>query len=184
MKRVVPVVALTGLMTLVAGWLGGAPAGAATTQVVHMPINLTNINFPMCGFVFDIVAQGTFTSQTFTDQFGNVTIQNEAHVVSTMTNVANGKVVFLENSSRDRFQPSPIVNRNGTITQSDTLTGIDVRIYTSHSNVLLKDDGFSSIVGTFDAQGDLLSVQMTVHGPHQFEGDFTGLCDAIASAVG
>jgi hypothetical protein len=184
MKRVIHVVALAGLMTLVAGGLAGAPAGAATTQVVHMPINLTSINYPMCNLVFDIVAQGTFTSQTFTDQFGNVTIQNEAHVVSTMTNVANGEVVFLENSSRDRFQLNPVLNPNGTFTQSDTLTGIDVRIYTSHSSVLMKDDGLSSITGTWDSQGNLLSVQMIEHGPHQFGGDTTAECDAIASAVG
>ena len=58
MKRVVQVVALTGLTTLVAGWLAAAPAGAATpTQVVHTQINesLTNIN--QCGFTVDSVVQ-------------------------------------------------------------------------------------------------------------------------------
>ena len=184
MKRVVQFVALTGLMTLVPGWLAGAPAGAATPQVVHMQINQTITNISMCGFTVDSVVQGTFTSQVFTDQFGNVSIQNESHTVSTLTNVANGKVVYVENSSRDRFQPSPVLNRDGTITQSDTLTGIDNRVYTSHSSVLVKDDGFFSITGTFDSLGDLLSVQVIEHGPHQFAGDFTVECDAIASAIG
>jgi len=59
MKRVVQVVALTGLTTLVAGWLAAAPAGAATpTQVFHTQINgpLTNpIN--QCGFTVDSVVQ-------------------------------------------------------------------------------------------------------------------------------
>src|SRR5215469_1046462 len=40
-KRVVQVVALTGLMTLVAGWLAAAPAGAATPTVDHIKVNVS-----------------------------------------------------------------------------------------------------------------------------------------------
>ena len=185
MKRVVHFVALTGVVVLVAAWVAGAPAGAATPQVSHMQINESLPNINQCGFTVDSVVQGTFTSETFFDQFGNVSsIQNESHVVSTLTNVANGKVVYVEGSGRDSFQPSPVVNPDGTITQSDTLTGIDNRVYTSHSNVLVTDNGFFSITATFDSQGNLLSVQVIEHGPHQFAGDFTVECDAIASAIG
>jgi hypothetical protein len=184
MKRVVHVVVLTGLMTLVAGWLAGPTAGAATPQVFHMKINQSLPNIDVCGFTVNSVVRGTLTSQTFVDKFGNVSIQTEAHVVSTLTNVSNGKVVYVESSGRDRFQPSPVVNRDGTMTQSDTLTGIDNRVYTSHSSVLLKDAGFTSIIGTFDSQGNLLGVQVIQHGPHQFAGDFTVECAAIASAIG
>jgi hypothetical protein len=186
MKRVVHVVLLTGLMTFVAGWLTGVPAGATTpSQVFHMQINQSLPNINVCGFTVDSVVQGTFTSQTFFDHFGNVSsIQNESHVVSTLTNVANGKVVYVEGSGRDSFQPNPVVNPDGTITQSDTLTGIDNRVYTSHRSVLVTDDGFLSITGTFDSQGNLLSVQVIEHGPHQFAGDFTVESAAIASAIG
>jgi len=59
-----------------------------------------------------------------------------------------------------------------------------MRVYTSHSNTLLKDAGFISFVRTFDAQGNLLSEQVIEHGPHPFGGDFTVLCNAIASAIG
>jgi hypothetical protein len=48
----------------------------------------------------------------------------------------------------------------------------------------VKDDGFLSIVGTFDSLGNLLSVQVIEHGPHQFAGDFNVECDAITSAIG
>jgi len=105
-------------------------------------------------------------------------------VVSTLTNEANGKVVHVEAAGRDAFQPDPVVNRDGTITATDTLTGIPLRIYTSHSNTLVKDAGFLSIVTTFDAQGNVLSEQVIEHGPHPFAGDQTVMCDAIASAIG
>ena len=77
-----------------------------------------------------------------------------------------------------------MVNPDGTTTFTDTLTGMPVRVYTSHSSTLLKDSGFMSIVTTVDAQGNLLSQQVTEHGPHPFAGDFTVFCNAIASAIG
>ena len=59
-----------------------------------------------------------------------------------------------------------------------------VRIYTSHSDVLVKDVGYLSIVDTVDAEGNLLSEQVIEHGPHPFAGDFAVYCNAIASAIG
>jgi hypothetical protein len=184
MKRVVRVIALTGLMTLVAGWLAGAPAGAATPQVVHTKVNVTLTNIDVCGFTVNSVIQGTDTTQVFLDRSGNVAIQDQSHVVSTITNEANGKVVYVDNASRDAFTPDGVVNPDGTITFTDTLTGMPVRIYTSHSDTLVKDVGYLSIVDTLDSQGNLLSEQVIEHGPHPFGGDFTVFCDAIASAIG
>jgi hypothetical protein len=77
-----------------------------------------------------------------------------------------------------------VVNPDGTITFTDTLTGMPLRVYTSHSSTLVKDVGFLSMVATFDAQGNFLSEQVIEHGPHPFAGDFTVFCDAIASAIG
>jgi hypothetical protein len=184
MKRVVQVVALSGLMTLVAGWLAAAPAGAAAPQVTHTKVNVTLTGIDVCGFTVDSVVQGTDTFKVFFDRFGNVSIQDVSHVVSTLTNEANGKVVHVEAAGRDAFQPDPVVNRDGTITATDTLTGIPLRIYTSHSSTLVKDVGFISMVTTFDAQGNVLSEQVIEHGPHPFAGDETVMCDAIASAIG
>ena len=104
--------------------------------------------------------------------------------MDTLTNVANGKVVYVSNASRDAFTPDGVVNPDGTITFTDTLTGMPVRIYTSHSNTLVKDVGFLSIVDTVDSQGNFLSEQVIEHGPHPFGGDSTVFCDAIASAIG
>ena len=60
------------------------------------------------------------------------------------------------NASRDAFTPDGVVNPDGTITFTDTLTGMPMRVYTSHSNTLVKDVGYLSIVATFDSQGNFL----------------------------
>jgi hypothetical protein len=184
MKRVVQIAALTGLMTLVAGWLAGAPAGAAAPQVSHTKVSVSLPGIDVCGFTVDSVVQGTDTFQVFVDRLGNVSIQDLSHVVSTLTNQANGKVVHVANAGRDAFQPDPVVNPDGTITSTDTLTGMPVRVYTAHSDTLVKDVGYFSFVDTFDAQGNFLSEQVIAHGQHPFGGDFTVFCDAIASAIG
>ena len=105
MKRVVQVVALSGLMTLVAGWLAAAPAGAAAPQVTHTKVNVTLTGIDVCGFTVDSVVQGTDTFKVFFDRFGNVSIQDVSHVVSTLTNEANGKVVYVEQRGPGRFHP-------------------------------------------------------------------------------
>ena len=184
MRRVVRVVALTGLTTLVAGSVAGAPAGAATPQVFHTQVNVSLTNIDQCGFTVNSVIRGTDTFQVFVDRSGNLAFQDVSHVVSTLTNVANGKVVYVDNASRDAFSDSGVVNPDGTITFTDTLTGMPVRIYTSHSNTLVKDVGYLSIVDTVDSQGNFLSEQVTQHGPHPFAGDFTVYCHAIAAAIG
>jgi len=185
MRRMVQVVALTGLMAMVGASLTASPAGATTPEVTHTKLNLTLTGIDVCGFTVDSVIRGTDTFHVFFDRFGNVSwLQDNAHVVSTLTNEENGKVVHVAASGRDRFQPSPVENPDGTITTTDTLTGVPRRVYTSHSNTLGKDVGFLSIVDTFDSDGNFLSEQVTEHGSHPFGTDFTVFCDAIASAIG
>ena len=177
-------VALTVLMTLAAGLVTAAPAGAATPQVFHEELNFSFRDIDQCGFTVDSRVQGTHTSQTFVDRSGNVSFQDVAHVVSTLTNVANGKVVYVDSAGRDAYGGPGVVNPDGTITFTDTLTGRDQRVYTSHSSVLLKDAGYLAILDTVDADGNILDEQLIVHGPHQFAGDFSAYCDAIAAAIG
>ena len=185
MKRVVHVVALTGLMTLVAGWVTATPAGAATPQVFHTQVSLSLPGINECGFTVNSVVQGTDTFQVFVDRSGNVFFQDVSHVVSTLTNVANGKVVHVANASRDRFTSDDgVVNPDGTITFTDTLNGMPMRVYTAHESTLVKDTGYLSMVQTVDADGNLLSDQLIVHGPHPFAGDRSVLCDAITAAIG
>jgi hypothetical protein len=78
-----------------------------------------------------------------------------------------------------------VLNPDGTYTSTDILTGITVRIYTSHSNTLAKDVGYLSMVTTLDPQGNVLDVQVVEHGPHPIsDSDFALFCDAITSAIG
>ena len=183
MKRVVRAVALTGLVTLVAGWAVAAPAGAVAPQVVHTKVNVSLTHIDQCGFTVNSVIRGTNTFKVSFDKSGNASFQSTGHIVSTLTNVANGKVVHVDSAGRDAFSDAGVVNPDGTITFTDTLTGRDLRIYTSHSNVLMRDAGFLAIVDTVDAQGNFLDQRLVVHGPHQFAGDFPAMCDAIASAI-
>jgi hypothetical protein len=137
-----------------------------------------------CGFTVNSVIRGTNTFKVSFDESGNASFQSEAHVVSTLTNVANGKVVHVDSAGRDAFGDIGVVNPDGTITFTDTLTGRDLRVYTSHSNVLLRDAGFLAIVDTVDSEGNFISQELITHGPHQFAGDFTAFCDAITAAIG
>jgi hypothetical protein len=161
-----------------------APAGAATPEVVHTKLDLFLPGIDECGFTVNSVVQGAITIQTFVDRSGNVTIQVVGHVVSTLTNQENGKVVHVSSASRDAFTPDGVVNADGTITFTDTLTGMPLRVYTSHSNTLLKDVGYLSMVTTLDAEDNVLSDRVVVHGPHPFAGDFDVFCTAITAAIG
>lgn len=173
-----------GAAALALTTLTSVPARAAAPQVVHTKVDVTLKNIDQCGFRVNSVVQGTDTTQIFVDRSGNVTIQDVSHVVSTLTNRANGKVVYVSNASRDRFTPDGVTNPDGTITFTDTLTGMPIRVYTSHSSTLVKDVGYLSFVVTVDAQGNFLSDRVVEHGPHPFAGDFTVFCNAIRSAIG
>ena len=184
MEQARGVVALAGLGVLVTGLLAGAPARAATPEIFHSQVDVSLTNIDVCGFTVDSVVLGTDTFQVFVDRSGNTSYQDVSHVVSTLTNVKNGKVVHVANASRDAFSDTGVVNPDGTITFTDTLTGMPVRVYTTHSSTVVKDVGYLSLVSTFDSEGDLVSEQVVAHGPHPFAGDFDVFCHAIASAIG
>lgn len=180
MTRRLQGIAATGLAALVTAFLAQVPA-AADTPPNKVDFSYTGI--PVCGFTVDSVVQGTDTARGFVDNAGNFWVQDESHIVSTLTNEANGKVVHVEGSARDLFQPDPVVNPDGTITATDTLTGTPERVYTSHSDVMVKDVGLVSMVDTFDADGNLINEQVIVHGVQQVSGPDAAYCAAITSAL-
>lgn len=184
MKRIVRAVALAGLTTLVAALVPGPPAGAATAEVFHSQVDVSLPGIDQCGFTVDSVVRGTDTFQVFVDRSGEVSFQDVSHVVSTLTNVENHKVVYVDSAGRDSFGGPGVDNPDGTTTFTDVLTGRDTRVYTSHSSVLLKDVGYLAILHTFDADDNLVSEQLVTHGPHEFAGDFDAFCDAITAAIG
>ena len=177
---------LTGLATVLFVLLGAATAAATVPPVIsHTSVDVSLPGIDVCGFTVDSVVQGTNTFQVFFDSSGApATFQSVGHVISTLTNEANGKEVHVEGSGRDRFSAALTANPDGTFSYTDTLTGTPMRIYTSHSSTLVKDVGFNSFVDTFDQQGNFLNEQVVVHGPHQFLGDPTVFCNAITAAIG
>jgi hypothetical protein len=182
MIRAVRLAVAAGAIALGAVWVPGTAAAAAAPEIVHSRLDLSLTGIDECGFTVNSVIQGSLTQQTFV-RSGTVVQQTLASVVSTLTNTANGKVVHVDSAGRDSYTPDGVVNPDGTITFTDVLTGRDIRIYTSHSNVLLQDVGYLSIVTTTDADGDVISEQITTHGPHAFAGDFTAYCNAITAAI-
>lgn len=184
MKRAMRILGLTTVMTLGVGWPAGVLAEAATPpDVSHMKFD-QYFSFEQCGFSMTSHVVADLIFKTTVNPDGSNSYQSEGHAVQTQTNVANGKVVYVSNEGRDAWSDDGVTNPDGTITYTDTLTGQDTRVYTSHSNVLLRDVGLLSIVDTVDADGNLVNEQLVEHGPHQFAGDFDAYCNAIAAAVG
>jgi hypothetical protein len=183
MNRVVRVAVAAGVMALGAVLVPGAPAVAAAPEISHTRLDLSLIGIDQCGITVNSVVQGTLIQQTFV-RSGTVVQRTIASVVSTLTNPANGKVVHVDSAGPDTFTPDGVANPDGTITFTDVLTGRDIRVYTSHNKVLLRDVGYLAIVTTTNANGDVLSEQVTTHGPHGFAGDFDAYCNAITAAIG
>jgi hypothetical protein len=107
--------------------------------------------------------------------------QAEVHIVSTITNQANGKVVYTETSNVQQFsgaEPNP----DGTFTQVITYAGLNSRVYTDHSSVLVKDVGLIAFETTYDEDGNVIDVKTVIHG--QFSEDESAFCEAIVSAIG
>jgi len=189
MKRLVRFLALIGLgLILMVGVLSTTPAGAATPpQVDHGKFNttLTGIS-DFCGLTVDIHFQATATFTVYFDSSGNlVRTQLEARVVQTITNEANGKVVYLDGAWRTT-DADFVINPDGTITVVETIAGMPERVYTTHSDVLVKDVGLIAFEITFDSTGNFIDQQLIAeHGPHpEADSNFTLFCVAITTAIG
>ena len=161
----------------------GVPAQAATPQVTHTKIRLTLSDDVLCGLTMTSVVRGVRTSKVTTDRSGVTSYQTTGHVVRTMTNPANGKVIHIASSGRDASSDG-VVNPDGTTTYTSTLTGTPLRIYTSRNVTLVKDVGFTSIRDTVDAEGNVIDSQVVHHGQRRGAGDPGAMCDAVLAAIG
>jgi len=130
--------------TLIALAVSLLPAGAAlaSPEIHHGGIDETEVGVEdFCGLTVDIRSEGTVTTQDAEAYF-----QAELHVVQTITNEANGHVVYVEVSNRQRYDDSD--NGDGTFTQVIRFDGVNTRIYTDHSNVLMRVVGSVSVTVT------------------------------------
>jgi hypothetical protein len=151
-----------------------AGAAAASPEIDHARIDETEVGVEdFCGFTVDIQSRGTFTTQ-LADSF-----QAEVHVVQTITNEANGHAVYVETSDRQWYGGS-VGNGDGTFTQVITFDGMNARIYTDHSNVLMRVVGFVSVAVTVDADDNVIDHVLVTHGQY----DDRDSCDVIVRAIG
>jgi hypothetical protein len=164
---------VTGLIAIAGALLPAGPAGASP-EIDHAQIDETEIGVEdYCGLTVDIRSEGTVTTQ-LSERF-----QGEIHIVQTITNEANGRVVYVETSNHQTFE-GPMPNPDGTFTSVVTYTGMNVRIYTNHSSVLLEVAGFVSVAVAVDEDDNVVDTDMVIRGLND-DGDS---CEAILSAIG
>ena len=164
---------VTTFLALAASFLPIRVAGASP-EIEHARIDETEIGVEdFCGLTVDIRSEGTFTTQDAGAYF-----QAEVHAVQTITNEANGHVVYVEGSNRQRYDNSD--NGHGTSTLVVTFEGMNSRIYTDHSSILMRVVGFVSVTVTVDADDNVIDHVLVTHGQY----DDRDSCDAIVAAIG
>jgi hypothetical protein len=164
---------VTTLFALAASFLPARVAGASP-EIDHARIDGAEVGVEdFCGLTVDIMSKGTVTTW-LADGF-----QAEIHVLQTITNEANGHVVYVETSNRQRVD-DPVDNGDGTFTQVLTFDGMNARIYTDHSNVLMRVAGFVSIAFTVDGDDNQIDEVVVTHGQY----DDRDSCEVIVSAIG
>jgi hypothetical protein len=149
-------------------------AGASPPEIDHARIDGNEVGPDFCGLTVDIPSKGTLTTQLADDYF-----QAEVHVVQSITNEANGHVVYAETSNRQRYGRI-VDNSDGTFTQVITFNGMNARLYMDHSNVLLRVVGFVSVAVTVDADDNQIGEVVVSHGQY----DDRDSCDVILAAIG
>jgi len=149
------------------------PAGASP-EITHSQIDETEVGVDdFCGLTVDTLSTGTITTQ-LAENF-----QAEVHLVQAITNEANGEVVYVETSNHQRFEDlGP--NEDGTTTFVQTYEGVNSRIYTDHSSVLLTVAGSVSLTVTVDQDDHVVDIELVTHGRY----DDREACDVIGAAIG
>ena len=64
----------------------------------------------VCGFTVNNVLKGTLIFKVTADASGTASYQSIAHVLQTMTNQANDKVVYVDNSGRDAWSDGGVLH--------------------------------------------------------------------------
>lgn len=185
-----PVRALTISLCLLAFLLLPAAAGAVKPLIFHDNFH-EEFEEELCGIPVSGVAAGVDNFKVFFDQSGTeVRVLGTSQIEVTWTNPENGNTVTL--TSAGRFSGTATENPDGTVTFTDTYTGIPERIRISPSEVLVMDVGRIAFETTIDfgdpedPDDDTIVSAETVFiaGPHpEAESDFALFCEAVESAL-
>jgi hypothetical protein len=159
-------------------------AGAEPPDRFHAHFNDTLLDVDVCGITVDIVLDVVLTEQAFFDNQGNFDRFMATGSGRETWTADNGKSVRIQYSNQ--FLATEVIDEAaGTITFSDTFTGLPEKIMTRGGPVLTRDAGLITFTATFDLEtGDLISEDVTFSGPHpQAESDFTLFCEVITAAL-
>jgi len=168
----------TGLVALVTA-LALGPASTLADQPLAQHHHATNnVSTTVCGIPVNV----TIVSTRNTFVFADGTFRGTISVQDTYTNPANGQSVILSVAGQ-MIGSTTVDEEAGTITFVSSLAGLPGKLQTANGPVLLLDAGFLSFVTTITFNGDLLSEQVIVNGPHpQFE-DPTLFCEVFTAAL-
>jgi len=177
-------VVLVGAVAVAALAVVSTGALAANPTVNHFSDSGTFTLDDFCGT--GATVNGTFqfkgTEWLTPNQVG---YKNNSTGTDTYTNPANGNTVAV-NFAGPFTATIVSTNPDGGWTELDTNKGLAEQIKTPQGPVLLRDVGYIQFLRTFDADGNLLSVQTVIdNGPHpDAESGFAAGCDVITNALG
>jgi hypothetical protein len=172
---------IVGVMACVLA-LGVAPSAQAAPPVERFHDTGTDTDDNFCGtgevvtITFDV--RGTVHADDGLDVF--VT----AHGTQTFTAESTGQSVILHFAQR--FVSHGVENSDGTVSFTDTVTGLPEQFRTPNGGVITLDAGLITFEGTLDASGEFVEQHIVVvHGPHPAaESDFELFCQLIPEALG
>jgi hypothetical protein len=100
-----------------------------------------------------------------------------------VTRIGSDEVMIRTESGQVAFKIVPETNGGYAIVSSGR--GLPELIKSEHGRVLLRDAGEIVTVDHFDADGNFLGSDITIHGPHpDFDSDSAAQCDATKEALG
>jgi hypothetical protein len=168
----------TGLVALVTAF-ALVPASTLGDQPLTQHHHATHdVSVTVCGIPVDATVVSTRNTFVYADG----TFRGTISVRTTYTNPANGQSVIVSTAGQ-MIGSTTVDEEAGTITLVSSLAGLPDKVETANGPVLLFDAGFLSFVTTISFNGDLLSEQVIVNGPHPQFDDATLFCDVFTAAL-
>lgn len=162
-------------------------SGMAAAPIDRSHENFTD-TFPdeLCGIAGTSVVKGVDNFM----QFGDNTYSDNFTLNQTFTATASGKSVVIHVAQRVTGLFDPIVNEDGTLTFSDTFTGLPEQLRIKNGRLLSRDAGVVTLTrtGNFDPEtGQFVTDSLVVSGekgPHpDLDSDFALFCDVLVPAL-
>jgi hypothetical protein len=162
-------------------FLGVSPVAQAAPPDNHFTDSGSFVDTDFCGtgesVRIDFSSKGTFHDS------GNGTGFVTVHGTQTYTARSTGRTVIghFANRQSDEFTD----NGDGTVTLSTTYKGLPEQFRVKGQGLLTRDAGNLTITLTIDENGQVISEDVTIRGPHPEAGSgFTLFCELLPEALG